>query len=66
MMMLDEVKTILDRKHSPEGYNIGFNCGKAGGQTIDHCHLHVIPRFSGDVEDPRGGIRGVIPDKQSY
>ena len=48
------------------GFNIGFNCGEVAGQTIDHTHCHLIPRRSGDMENPRGGVRGVIPEKQSY
>ena len=47
-------------------YNIGVNDGEDAGQTIMHCHIHLIPRRSGDMEDPRGGVRGVIPEKQSY
>ena len=61
-----QVRRKLDRKHSPAGYNIGVNAGKAGGQTIDHAHLHLIPRYSGDVPDPRGGIRWIIPTKARY
>ena len=49
-----------------DGYNIGCNCREAAGQTVMHFHLHVIPRYEGDVDNPRGGVRGVIPDKQSY
>ena len=52
--------------HAPHGYNIGINDGAAAGQTIDHLHLHVIPRYEGDVPDPRGGIRWVIPEKARY
>jgi diadenosine tetraphosphate (Ap4A) HIT family hydrolase len=48
------------------GFNVGINCGEDAGQTVMHCHVHLIPRRKGDVEDPRGGVRGVIPDKQSY
>ena len=48
------------------GFNVGVNIGKDAGQSIMHCHLHLIPRRKGDVEDPRGGVRGVIPDKQKY
>lgn len=48
------------------GFNIGTNCGESAGQTIFHCHIHLIPRRNGDTPKPRGGIRGVIPDKQSY
>lgn len=60
------VKTLLDKKFKPSGYNIGINCGKSAGQTVPHCHIHVIPRYDGDVEDPKGGVRGVIPSKQKY
>ncbi|MGJ3241371.1 MAG: HIT family protein [Opitutales bacterium] len=48
------------------GFNIGMNCGEAAGQTVMHCHVHLIPRRDGDTPAPRGGVRGVIPDKQSY
>jgi diadenosine tetraphosphate (Ap4A) HIT family hydrolase len=48
------------------GFNLGMNCGSAAGQTIPHAHLHLIPRRDGDVENPRGGVRGVIPAKQKY
>ena len=54
----------IDRKIS--GFNIGINDGKDAGQTIFHCHIHLIPRRKNDVTSPRGGVRGVIPDKQSY
>ena len=47
-------------------FNVGVNIGKDAGQSIMHCHLHIIPRRKGDVEDPRGGVRGVIPEKQKY
>ena len=48
------------------GFNVGVNIGKDAGQSIMHCHLHIIPRRKGDVKDPRGGVRGVIPEKQKY
>jgi len=60
------VKARLDREHSPAGYNVGINVGPAGGQTVWHAHVHVIPRFDGDVEDPRGGVRWVIRAKAPY
>ena len=60
------IKRLLDTKYKPDGYNIGVNCGKSAGQTIPHCHIHIIPRYDGDVEDPSGGVRGVIPSKQKY
>ena len=64
--LIDQVKAMLDEEYSPDGYNIGLNCGEAAGQTIPHAHIHVIPRYKGDMENPRGGVRGVIPSKQSY
>lgn len=63
---INVVKRILDTKYNPNGYNIGVNCGKSAGQTVMHCHIHIIPRYDGDVEDPRGGVRGVIPSRMSY
>lgn len=60
------VKEILDKRYSPDGYNIGINVGEAAGQTIPHCHFHVIPRYNGDMKNPRGGVRHVIPDKGKY
>lgn len=58
------IESQLERR--PDGYNIGFNVGEAAGQTVMHLHLHVIPRFDGDIDDPRGGIRGAIPEKRIY
>src|SRR5204863_400444 len=54
------------RDFKPDGYNIGINIGEAAGQSVWHVHVHVIPRYVGDVENPRGGVRGVIPLKQQY
>jgi ATP adenylyltransferase len=62
----DSAKEIIEKHHRPDGYNIGINCGPAAGQTIFHLHIHLIPRYSGDVTDPRGGVRHVIPDKANY
>jgi diadenosine tetraphosphate (Ap4A) HIT family hydrolase len=64
--LLWRVKRMLDADHSPDGYNIGVNCGIPSGQTIMHLHVHLIPRYSGDMDDPTGGVRGVIPAKQKY
>jgi len=66
LSLLEEAKHYLDGKHAPVGYNIGINVGEAAGQTIPHVHLHLIPRYLGDTENPRGGVRGVIPSRQSY
>ena len=59
-------KRILDERHGPDGYNIGINHGAAGGQSVPHLHIHVIPRYEGDREDPKGGVRWVLPDKANY
>ena len=64
--LIDEVKRKLDAELGPDGYNVGFNSGAAAGQTVMHLHVHVIPRFTGDVDDPRGGVRHVIPGKGNY
>jgi len=65
--LVDEVKQLLDaRTPSPDGYNIGINSGAAAGQTVMHLHVHVIPRYQGDVPDPTGGVRHVIPGKGNY
>lgn len=63
---IDAVREAIERKHAPDGYNLGINVGTAAGQTVPHLHLHVIPRYDGDVPDPRGGVRYVIPDKANY
>ncbi len=55
--LINKAKELLDSVHMPDGYNIGINIGEAAGQTIFHLHIHVIPRYSGDVDNPRGGIR---------
>jgi diadenosine tetraphosphate (Ap4A) HIT family hydrolase len=64
--IIDQCKRKLDEERSPDGYNIGINCGKAAGQTIFHVHVHLIPRYEGDLDNPQGGVRGVIPDKRVY
>jgi len=66
MDLVDQVKVLLDTQFQPDGYNVGFNAGTLAGQTVPHLHVHVIPRYRGDVVDPRGGIRHVIPDKAKY
>lgn len=57
--LLGEVKEALNKQFQPDGYNVGVNVGAAAGQTIHHMHVHVIPRYHGDVQDPRGGIRKI-------
>jgi diadenosine tetraphosphate (Ap4A) HIT family hydrolase len=65
-IVVNKVKDILQEKYNPDGFNVGINIEETAGQTIWHCHIHVIPRYKGDVENPRGGIRGVIPIKKEY
>ena len=64
--LIDEGKKLLDEKYSPDSYNVGINCGEHAGQTIMHVHVHLIPRYIGDMKDPTGGVRGVIPEKMKY
>ena len=71
MTELDEIlnnqkKKLQELDYQITGFNVGVNIGKDAGQSIMHCHIHLIPRRKGDVEDPRGGVRGVIPSKQKY
>lgn len=58
------VKERIDALYAPDGYNVGFNCGTAGGQTVFHCHMHIIPRYLGDIEHPAGGIRRIFPEDE--
>ena len=64
--LLNRVKGILQEKYNPDGFNVGININEAAGQTVPHVHVHLIPRYEGDVEEPRGGVRGVVPGKRSY
>jgi len=64
--LVAEVRNELQLDLAPAGFNIGLNDGVAAGQTVMHVHIHVIPRYRGDVRDPRGGIRCVIPGKAKY
>lgn len=59
-------KSKISAELNPDSFNIGINDGFDAGQTIPHCHIHLIPRYKGDVSNPRGGIRGVIPSKKDY
>jgi superfamily II DNA or RNA helicase/HKD family nuclease/diadenosine tetraphosphate (Ap4A) HIT family hydrolase len=63
---IDKGIDVIKRRYAPDGFNVGFNFGEAAGQTVFHFHLHVIPRYAGDVPDPRGGVRHVIPGKANY
>lgn len=60
------VRSMLQEQLAPNGFNIGLNDGPAGGQTIAHAHIHIIPRYAGDQDDPRGGVRWVFPEKARY
>lgn len=64
--LLAQAKAELDLSFQPDGFNIGINDGAAAGQTVQHLHLHLIPRYLGDVPDPRGGVRWVMPGKAKY
>jgi len=66
LSLLDHVKCIIEEKYHPDGYNVGVNVGETAGQSVLHVHMHLIPRYNGDVSNPRGGVRGVIPSKQNY
>lgn len=64
--LVRRVKDILQKEFDPQGINIGVNSGEAAGQTVFHAHIHIIPRYAGDVANPRGGVRSVIPGKGDY
>lgn len=64
--LLEEAKADLDKEFKPDSYNIGINDGVQAGQTVPHLHIHLIPRYEGDVGDPRGGVRWIMPDKAKY
>ncbi len=66
MGLLLLLKDLLTERRRPDGFNVGINVGDAAGQTIGHVHIHLIPRYFGDVDDPTGGVRGVIPGKAKY
>lgn len=64
--LIKEAKELVQNKYNPDGYNIGVNEGVSAGRTIPHLHIHLIPRYKGDVSDPMGGVRNVIPGKGKY
>jgi diadenosine tetraphosphate (Ap4A) HIT family hydrolase len=64
--VVNRCKKIIQKRFNPDGFNVGINVGEVAGQSIFHVHIHLIPRYKGDVENPRGGVRGVIAGKQGY
>ena len=64
--LLFQAKEYLKQKYNPDGFNVGINSGEYAGQTVFHMHIHLIPRYKNDVENPRGGVRNVIPGKGDY
>ena len=66
LLLLDQAKEELEAQCHPSGYNIGINDGADAGQTVPHVHIHLIPRYRGDTEDPRGGVRWVLPERVDY
>jgi len=64
--LLWELRELLEAEHDTKSFNVGVNVGAAAGQTVDHAHVHLIPRYEGDVPDPRGGVRWVIPERAPY
>jgi len=66
LALLAEMRQLLQTERNPDGFNIGINDGAAAGQTVMHLHIHLIPRYTGDQPDPRGGVRWIFPDKADY
>ena len=64
--LVNRVKEIIEAEFHPDGFNLGINVSEVAGQTVPHAHIHLIPRYKGDVDRPEGGVRGVIPDKKEY
>lgn len=64
--LAQDIKNIIAAKYHPDAFNLGVNDGEAAGRTIHHLHVHLIPRYKGDVENPRGGVRHIIPEKGNY
>jgi diadenosine tetraphosphate (Ap4A) HIT family hydrolase len=66
LALLDQAHEAVQESNAPDGFNIGVNVGVAAGQTVPHLHIHLIPRYMGDQEDPRGGVRKIFPEKAVY
>ena len=66
LSLLDQAKSAAADEFAPDGFNVGINDGPAAGQTVPHLHVHLIPRYLGDMGDPRGGVRWVLPEKADY
>lgn len=64
--LLGPVRDLLNAKYRPDGFNVGVNVGAAAGQTVAHAHVHLVPRYRGDLADPRGGVRWILPAKADY
>lgn len=64
--LINKAKELIEKENTPKGYNIGMNCGEYAGQTVMHFHCHIIPRYKGDMDDPRGGIRHCVKGKGYY
>tara|TARA_B100000470_G_C19393771_1_gene216747 strand:- start:25 stop:387 length:363 start_codon:yes stop_codon:yes gene_type:complete len=64
--LLFQTKDFIKKKYNPDGFNVGINSGKQAGQTVFHMHIHLIPRYKNDVDNPRGGVRNVVPGKGDY
>lgn len=65
-VVLNRCKQLLETRYQPDAWNVGINAGTEAGQTVDHVHMHLIPRYKGDVADPTGGVRHIIPGKGNY
>jgi diadenosine tetraphosphate (Ap4A) HIT family hydrolase len=65
-LLVNRCKSIIEKQHNPDGFNVGINISETAGQSVFHAHIHLIPRYKGDVENPRGGVRSVIPSRQNY
>lgn len=66
LQLLDDMRMVMLRERKADGFNVGINDGEVAGQTVLHLHIHLIPRYFGDMPDPRGGIRWIFPDKAIY